>query len=148
MALETEHKARSLGLHCSRHTADHNRLVIPLLIMLRWAAPATAKMWASSLSIAMLDLLPRSPTAANSALQTSRITKYIFLQTSRSGPEAKRGRSSLPETTLTRAQALFVFVVVHAMGAMPAAMQFSRRQTSVVTLLATSTEKAKFTHKI
>ena len=45
VALETEHKARSLGLHCYRLTADHNRLVIPLLIMLRWAAPATAKMW-------------------------------------------------------------------------------------------------------
>ena len=62
-------------------------------------------------------------------------------------PEGKRRsimRPSLPNATLARARALFVFVV-HTMNAMSGAMQLSRWQTSVVMELPRSCDFAKFT---
>ena len=57
-------------------------------------------------------------------------------------PEGKRRsimRPSLPNATLARARALFVFVV-HTMNSMSGAMQLSRWQTSVGMPLAISME--------
>ena len=58
------------------------------------------------------------------------------------GPEGKRRsimRPSLPNATVARARALFVFVV-HTMDAMSGAMQLSRWYLSIVMPLAISIE--------